>query len=85
MFNQMTRIVIRSLQSVKKSIISDKHCFELYGYDLLLDDNLKMWLIEVNASPSLTASSKDDYEMKFGLIWDTLDVIDMEQKRTGKL
>lgn len=83
-FNQMTRIVIRSLQSVKKSIISDKHCFELYGYDLLLDDKMKMWLVEVNASPSLTASSKDDYEMKFGLIWDTLDVIDMEQKRTGK-
>lgn len=83
-FNQISRTVIRSLQSVKKSIISDKHCFELYGYDLMLDDALKIWLIEVNASPSLTASSRDDYEMKFGLIWDTLDVIDMEKKRSGK-
>ena len=44
---------------------------------------MKLWLIEVNASPSLTASNKEDYEMKFGLLWDTLDVIDMENSRKG--
>ena len=38
----------RSLLAVQQVMISDKHCFELYGYDLLIDQDLKPWLIEVD-------------------------------------
>ncbi|XP_074148878.1 putative tubulin polyglutamylase TTLL9 isoform X2 [Sminthopsis crassicaudata] len=41
LFQDMDNIFIKSLQSVQKVIISDKHCFELYGYDILIDQNLK--------------------------------------------
>ncbi|XP_069382159.1 probable tubulin polyglutamylase TTLL9 isoform X2 [Paralichthys olivaceus] len=78
LFKEMDNIFVRSLQSVQKVIINDKHCFELYGYDILLDQNLKPWLIEVNASPSHTPSSQEDYEMKCRLLEDTLNVVDME-------
>lgn len=41
LFKEMDNIFICTLQSVQKIIINDKHCFELYGYDILLDQNLK--------------------------------------------
>ena len=64
-------LIIKCLQSVAKVIINDKHCFELYGFDILLDDLLRPWLIEINASPSMTANTPQDYEGKIGLLEDT--------------
>ena len=46
----------------------------------MIDDTLKPWLIEVNASPSLTADTPQDYELKFGLLDDVYSVVDVEGK-----
>lgn len=56
-------------------MISDKHCFEMYGYDIMIDSDLKPWLIEVNSSPSLSASTVADRILKTCLINDTLDIV----------
>uniref|UniRef100_A0A5K3F1Q8 Tubulin--tyrosine ligase-like protein 9 n=2 Tax=Mesocestoides corti TaxID=53468 RepID=A0A5K3F1Q8_MESCO len=83
LFHEIDSIFVLSLLSVQNIMINDKHCFELYGYDILLDENLKPWLLEVNASPSLTASSNEDYALKVKLLDDTLNVIDMEGRLSG--
>lgn len=47
------------MNSVKKSInIQErKHCFEIFGYDFMLDADGGVWLIEVNTNPSIEESS----------------------------
>lgn len=54
----------RLLQAVQPVMVSDKHCFECYGYDIIVDNQLKPWLVEVNASPSLSATTESDRVMK---------------------
>ena len=56
-------------------MINDRHCFELYGYDILIDSELKPWLIEVNASPSLSTTTEIDRQCKHAVISDTLDIV----------
>ena len=40
-FAGMQDIILLTLQAVAKAMMSDRHCFELYGYDVLIDDQLK--------------------------------------------
>lgn len=83
LFHDIEGIVIHSLLSVQKVMINDKHCFEMYGYDILSDSEYKPWLLEVNASPSLTANTTADYEMKYGLLDDLLTLLDIEKYLSG--
>ena len=54
---------------------STKHrnqCFEIYGFDVLIDAKLRPWLLEVNVAPSLSSSSPYDKQVKTLLLCDTL-------------
>ena len=44
----------------------------------MFDSELKPWLIEVNASPSMTATTSEDYKTKVGLLDDLFTIVDME-------
>nr|CCA21141.1 tubulin polyglutamylase putative [Albugo laibachii Nc14] len=83
LFYEIQCVIIKSLLSVEKIIINDKHCFELYGYDIMIDQNLKPWLLEVNASPSLSANTASDYQLKCGMLYEMLDIIDIENTKTA--
>lgn len=50
-------------------------CFELLGFDIIVDRNLKPWLLEVNSSPALSVDCDVDAEVKTALINDIVDVL----------
>ncbi len=78
-FFELQEIIVKSLYSVQKVVMNDKHCFELYGYDIMIDDTLKPWLIEVNSNASLTSNTQADNEMKVKMLDDMLTVLDLER------
>uniref|UniRef100_A0A0G4IG39 Tubulin--tyrosine ligase-like protein 9 n=1 Tax=Chromera velia CCMP2878 TaxID=1169474 RepID=A0A0G4IG39_9ALVE len=75
LFENILVIVVASLKAVQSVMINDKHCFECYGYDVLIDSQLKPWLVEVNASPSLSTTTEEDRLLKTRLISDILAVV----------
>jgi len=50
-------------------------CFEIYGFDILIDKKLKPWLLEVNVLPSLSSSSQFDKTVKTLLICDAMTLV----------
>ena len=67
---------------IKKSNINRSNCFELFGYDILLDTNLTPWLLEVNLSPSLAFDSPLDLKIKANLVKDTFNLVGVRKPWT---
>ena len=75
LFHGMDQLIVHSLKAVQNVIMNDKHCFECYGYDVLIDADLKPWLVEVNASPSLSCTTEADRIMKASLLRDIYNIV----------
>lgn len=67
------------ISGMKRNCSYRTNCFELYGFDILLDSDLKPWLIEVNISPSLSCDSPLDSQIKTKLIADTFNLVGMKK------
>jgi tubulin polyglutamylase TTLL4 len=82
-------LAVKTLVAVEPAIVQLLHrgtapgeigcqsCFELFGFDVLLDQDLKPWLLEVNVSPSLSSSSPLDRRIKTMLCADVLTLVGM--------
>lgn len=79
-------VILKSLISVDsyitaglKKMSHKNNCFELLGYDILLDSDMKPWLMEVNLSPSLATESPLDLKIKSNLFIDTMNLMCMRR------
>ena len=57
--NQVKYIVELTMKSVREKINPNKRnfCFEIFGYDFMMDVNLNVYLLEINTNPGLEISS----------------------------
>lgn len=51
------QIVVWSMESVQNTITARKNSVELFGFDFMVDDQLNVWLIEINSSPAVDYST----------------------------
>lgn len=69
-------LVLKSLVCVEDDIPHQPNSFEVFGYDVLIDADLRPWLLEVNASPSMARESNLDCVIKEAMIRDTVALVD---------
>ncbi|KAH8330302.1 hypothetical protein KR067_000982, partial [Drosophila pandora] len=76
-------LIIKAVLACAQTIISacrmfvpnGNNCFELYGFDILIDNSLKPWLLEINLSPSMGVDSPLDTKVKSCLMADLLTCV----------
>ncbi|XP_069136947.1 tubulin polyglutamylase ttll6-like isoform X7 [Argopecten irradians] len=86
MWNDIDDVIIKTLISAHSVLkhnyrtcfpnhVKGSACFEILGFDVLLDRKLRPSILEVNHSPSFNTDSELDREIKGALVWDTLNLV----------
>ena len=87
-WNRIEDMIIKTIISVENTIYHAMemsvpcrdNCFEVLGFDILIDDNLKPWLLEINLSPSLNTDSALDLKIKGNMLADLFSMIGIVSK-----
>ncbi|XP_027699368.1 probable tubulin polyglutamylase TTLL2 [Vombatus ursinus] len=84
LWQRINHLVILTILSIAPSVPLASNCFELFGFDILIDDQFKPWLLEVNFSPGLSLDCSTDVSVKRKLIHDIIELMHFNQTRLRK-
>ena len=76
LWEAIREVVVKALLCVDGVIPHQPNAFELFGYDVIVDEQLRPWVLEVNASPAMARGTELDRRVKEPLIRDTLALVD---------
>lgn len=72
-------------KSLKSTDLWGGGCFEILGFDILISESLKPYILEINSSPSFNTDSDLDKIVKCGLVKDSLKLMDFTNQRKYKI
>ncbi|NXN39531.1 TTLL2 polyglutamylase, partial [Rhinoptilus africanus] len=78
LWQKINNIVILTLLAVTPLPVAS-NCFELFGFDILIDDKFKPWLLEVNCNPALCLDCSIDDTVKRKLLHDIVELMNYKQ------
>uniref|UniRef100_A0A8C3XNC0 Tubulin tyrosine ligase like 2 n=1 Tax=Chelydra serpentina TaxID=8475 RepID=A0A8C3XNC0_CHESE len=82
LWQRINNIVMLTLLAITPSVPLTSNCFELFGFDILIDDTFKPWLLEVNCSPALRLDCSIDTIVKKRLLHDIIELLNYKQTDT---
>ncbi|GIL44156.1 hypothetical protein Vafri_1684 [Volvox africanus] len=59
----------------KMKVPHRNNCFEVWGFDIMLTDTFRAWLIEANTCPSLAADSRLDMRVKCSMVSELMHLL----------
>ncbi|KAJ8913513.1 hypothetical protein NQ315_017063 [Exocentrus adspersus] len=83
LWQRITTLVILTVLSHVSQIPPTVNCFEFFGFDVLIDNSLRPWLLEVNLSPALSNDCDADRLVKKPMLHDMFDLIGLPLYNTG--
>lgn len=78
LWGRVETLVCLTLLSIASQVPPMPQCFELYGFDVMFDQDFKPWLIEVNFSPALAVEGDVDDTVKRALMNDMIDTLNIQ-------
>jgi hypothetical protein len=73
----MKDLIIDSFMATKHQLNPNrrKNCFELFGYDFLIDEDFRIWMIEINTNPYFGVPNAYIEKLLPKMMDDLLDIV----------
>ena len=76
LWEKIESVIIKSFLSAEPAIVAGQdiflthpaNCFQLFGFDVLIDEDLGVWVLEINFAPSMNTDSDLDLKVKGGVV-----------------
>lgn len=80
----MHQIMTTCFQSVRQKLHRRSGTFDLLGFDFLIDEDFKVWLLEVNINPALHTNCQVLMDLLPGVVDETLKLVIEISEKTKK-